>query len=174
MDDATDGHTWHDVRPHVLGVPARTPDGDPLDTPVTDDADEVEVLVEWFEMDERFARPLGGGVHFGEGTATAVRREFDEETGHDVRVTDRIGIAENVFRLGGERHHEFGVVYAVRFQDPAVYERESLTVTETDGVERTASWHAPDELCARPEPLYPERIDRLLAGETDHLLPGEG
>lgn len=175
MDDPTDDHdhTWRDVRPQVLGVPARTPDGEPLDTPVTDDATTAEVLVEWYDIDERFARPLGGGVHFGEGTATAVRREFAEETGHDVRVTDRLGVVENVFHLSGERHHELAVVYAVRFVDLAVYERASLTVTETDGVERTASWHALADLRGRPAPLYPERVHQLLAGETDHLLPGD-
>ncbi len=171
MDDAGDDRTWRDVRPQVLGVPARTRAGEPLDTPAADDA---EVLVEWYDLDERFARPLGGGVHFGEGTATAVRREFAEETGHEVRVTDRLGVVENVFRLAGERHHELTVVYAVRFRDPAVYERDSLTVTEGHGAERTASWHPLAALRERPEPLYPERLHRLLTGDSDHLLPVEG
>lgn len=55
MTDTDGGRTWRDVRPTVFGVPAHPVEGDPLDRP----QDESEVLVEWYDTSERFARPLG-------------------------------------------------------------------------------------------------------------------
>jgi ADP-ribose pyrophosphatase YjhB (NUDIX family) len=164
-----DGAGWRDVRPVALGVPWRTPgeSGPPAeDTPPA----ERELLVEWYDLDERFCRPLGGGIEFGEGSAAAVRREFREETGYEVRVDGRLGVVETVFEFGGEPHHEVGVVYALTFADPAAYEREQIPVRESDGSERTASWHRLAALRERPEPLYPDGLGALLAGETDHVV----
>jgi len=160
----TDDRSWREVRPVALGVPWRAPDGDAPRA-------ERELLVEAYDLDERFVRPLGGGIEFGEGSAAAVEREFHEETGHEVRAGERLGVVENVFEFDGERHHEVAVVYAVRFVDPSAYARDEIPVVETDGSERTAAWHRLETLRERQRPLYPDGVGALLAGETDHVLP---
>lgn len=171
--DADGEHGWRDVRPAAFGVPWRAPDGDrppDEDTP----PGERELLVEKYDLDEEFVRPLGGGIEFGEGSAAAVRREFREETGYGVRIDERLGVVENVFELGGEAHHELAFVYAVSFVDESAYGRETIRVEESDGAERTAAWHRLDELRERPLALYPTRVGALLSGETDHVLPSDG
>ncbi len=170
MTDHDDDHGWRDVRPVALGVPWRAPGGgDPASVPPP----EREILVETYDLGERFRRPLGGGIDFGEGSRAAVEREFREETGHEVVAGEYFGIAENVFDLGGAPHHELAVVYAVSFVDDAVRDGDELAVTESDGTERTASWHRLAALRDGPEPLYPDGIGGLVAGETDHLLPDD-
>ena len=148
-----------DVRLVALGVPWR------------EGSDGRELLVEGYDSEGGFYRPLGGGVRFGEASDSAVVREFREETGRAVRTTDRLGAVENVFRFGGERHHEIGVVYEVAFESDAPYESERIEVTESDGSTRTAAWHRPVDLRERPEPVYPSGVWALLEGETDHVLP---
>ena len=164
-----DDYGWREVRPVALGVPWRAPGGGVPDgnTP----PEERELLVEAYDLDERFVRPLGGGIEFGEGSVAAVEREFREETGYEVRVGERLGVAENVFELDDESHHEVAVVYAVRFIDESAYDRETIPVVETDGSERTAEWHRLEALRERPAPLYPDGVGALIAGETDHVLP---
>ena len=164
-----DDDGWREVRPVALGVPWRAPGGGAPDGERPRPADEV--LVEAYDLDERFVRPLGGGVEFGEGSAAAVEREFREETGYEVRAGERLGVAENVFELDDEPHHEVAVVYAVRFTDESAYDRETIPVVETDDSERTAAWHRLEALRERPTPLYPDGVGALLAGETDHVLP---
>jgi hypothetical protein len=88
-------------------------------------------------------------------------------------VTDRLGVVENVFRFGGERHHELGVVYELGLEDDGPHDGP-VEVTESDGTTRMATWHRPGVLRERPEPVYPTGLWRLLAGDTDHVVAGAG
>jgi ADP-ribose pyrophosphatase YjhB (NUDIX family) len=145
---------WRDVRPQVLGVARRG----------------EELLVEYYEgRDEQFHRPLGGGIEFNESSAEAVVREFDEELGNAVEPGEVLGTIENQFRWDGESFHELAVVRAVSFRDEAVYEREQLTVTETDGSRRPATWERLESFDDET-PLLPAGIERLLQGEETHVV----
>jgi ADP-ribose pyrophosphatase YjhB (NUDIX family) len=151
-----------EIRLVALGVPWR------------DGADGRELLVERYDAEGGFYRPLGGGVGFGEASDRAVVREFREETGYATTVTGRLGVVENVFRFDGDRHHELGVVYELVFESDAPYASERIEVTESDGSTRPATWHRPETLRERPEPVYPTGLWRLLGGDTDHVVAGTG
>jgi ADP-ribose pyrophosphatase YjhB (NUDIX family) len=142
--------------------------------PWREGADGRELLVERYDAEGGFYRPLGGGVEFGEASDRAVVREFREETGYAATVTGRPGVIENVFRFDGERHHELAVVYELAIENEAPYHSEQVAVTESDGSTRTATWHRPAALRERPEPVYPTGLWRLLAGDTDHVVAGAG
>lgn len=145
---------WRDVRPQVLGVPRRG----------------EELLVEFYEgPDGQFYRPLGGGIEFGESSAEAVVREFDEELGNAVEPGAVLGTMENQFRWDGESFHEMVVVRAVSFRDETVYEREQFTVTETDGSRRPATWERLESFDDETL-LLPAGIERLLQGEETHIV----
>ena len=55
----------------------------------------------------------GGHVEFGESAAAALAREFLEESGLRVRVTDLALVAEGVFSTKKRHHHELNLVFHV-------------------------------------------------------------
>ena len=108
-----------------------------------------------------FARPLGGGIDFGETSAQAAIREIKEELGLDITGVDLLGIVENIFVYEGTPGHEIVFVYDGRFVDQSIYDRESL-----DGVEGKrqfkAVWRSPQTLRDGPCYLVPQEIWQFL------------
>ncbi len=108
-----------------------------------------------------FARPLGGGIDFGETSQDAVIREIREELGVEVTHARLLGIVENIFELEGKPGHEIVFVYDGRFMDESLYERDSL-----DGVEGKrkfkAVWRSLAELRSGSTRLVPPELWELL------------
>lgn len=173
--DASDRERgWRDVRPMVLGLVWR-------DEPASDDGDtdgSRELLVSRLgpfpdnDDDEGFYRPPGGGVKFGETTASAVVREFDEELDATVTVEEFRGVVENRFEFCGERSHELCFVYEVAFADDARYDQRSMHGVEHDSdVEYDTEWTTLDDLAAREKPLYPTGLHELLESDARRVAP---
>ena len=78
----------------------------------------------------RFYRPLGGGVEFGETSQQAVKREIKEEIDQDITDLRLLTTLESIFTLEGETGHEIVYVYEGRFADASAYNHESFTVHE--------------------------------------------
>lgn len=55
----------------------------------------------------------GGHIEFSESAASALRREFLEETGEDVRVGRLLLVDEGVFSTRKRTHHEINLVFHV-------------------------------------------------------------
>ena len=110
---------------------------------------------------ERFYRPLGGGIEFGERAEAAVARELREETGSDVRVGRLLGVLENLFTFEGQPGHEVVFVFEVELEDRSLYEHDELAILDgVDGQEVVrALWVDPSRLDA---PLYPDGLAALL------------
>jgi ADP-ribose pyrophosphatase YjhB (NUDIX family) len=170
---------WRDVRPMVLGVVWRD---DRMDASGSRDRGGVggrELLVSRlgpFEGDDSgvFYRPPGGGVEFGETTAEAVVREYEEELDATVTVQRFAGVVENRFEFVGERNHELCFVYEVAFADDERYAAASMHGVEHDSdVTYDTEWATLDDLDAREEPLYPEGIREVLEADRSVVAPAD-
>jgi 8-oxo-dGTP pyrophosphatase MutT (NUDIX family) len=124
--------------------------------------DEILVHEAYDSVKERgFARPLGGGIDFGETSADAAIREIKEELGADITEVELLGIVENIFIYEGEPGHEMVFVYDGRFVDESLYGRESLDVVEGKR-QFKAVWRSPADLRNGPFYLVPEEIWKLI------------
>jgi 8-oxo-dGTP pyrophosphatase MutT (NUDIX family) len=79
-----------------------------------------------------FQRLFGGKVEHGELSDEALRREFAEELGVDVRVGPLRGVLQNRFEYQGRPGHEIVLVHDVELTDPALYEVDRLRRIDRD------------------------------------------
>ena len=109
---------------------------------------------------QRYARPLGGGIELGETSEQTIVREIREELGAEVRDLKLLGVLENLFELEGRQQHEVVFVYDGQFEDRSLYERAELPLLDggwrTGAIWRPLDWF--DEQC----PLVPVGIEKLL------------
>jgi 8-oxo-dGTP pyrophosphatase MutT (NUDIX family) len=110
---------------------------------------------------EKFYRPLGGAIGFGEHSRDAVVRELREEMGVEVTELKYIGVLENTFTFDDKPWHEIVLVYEGRFADPHPYSVESIRCVD-DGGEFGASWKSLADFRAGKDILYPEGLLDLL------------
>jgi ADP-ribose pyrophosphatase YjhB (NUDIX family) len=108
---------------------------------------------------ERFFRPLGGAVEFGELAVEAVRREIREELGVEIDNPVQLGIIENRFEYRGQPGHEVVFVFDASFPDRRIYGQRTVPIQEP-GWDGPAEWIALDDPFAIP--LYPAGLDNLL------------
>jgi ADP-ribose pyrophosphatase YjhB (NUDIX family) len=106
-------------------------------------------------------RPPGGGIEFGERGAETVVREIDEELGVRVEGPRYLGTIENIFKYLGVEGHQLVRVYAVRFADVRLYERESFDCVEANGVQFTCVWK-PIADFRSGVPLYPDGLIEMM------------
>ena len=112
---------------------------------------------------QRFHRPLGGGIEFGERAADALARELHEETGFAFRVGRLLGVLESVFVHEGVPGHEIAFVFEAESEDAAFSELDELQVVETiRGQEHRlrAIWIDPEQVDV---PVYPDGLLDLIA-----------
>lgn len=115
--------------------------------------------------DAVFYRPAGGGLHFGEESLDAMRREMREERGVEVEEPRLIGVLENCFTCDGKAGHEIVFVYDGRLGDPSLYEVPSFKGQESDGQTFNALWLDLETITPDTPPLYPDGLVELLRGE---------
>jgi ADP-ribose pyrophosphatase YjhB (NUDIX family) len=110
---------------------------------------------------ERFFRPLGGAIEFGEAAAEALRREIREELGLEIHDPVQLAVLENRFEYRGTPGHEVVFVLDAAFVDRSVYEQTTVPIREP-GWDGPAEWI--DVSRPLPCPLYPEGLEGLLNG----------
>lgn len=112
---------------------------------------------------ERFYRPLGGAIEFGERSADTVRRELKEEIGAQVENLVYLGALENIFTFDGTPGHEIVQVYDGRLVDFGLYEQELIAGYEA-GVDEPmkVTWKSLDEFGPGRDILYPDGLLELL------------
>ncbi len=109
---------------------------------------------------QRYARPLGGGVELGETSEQTIVREIREELGAEVRDLKLLGVLENLFELEGQQQHEVVFVYDGEFGNKSLYEMTEIPLLDggwrTGAIWRPLEWF--DEQCM----LVPVGIETLL------------
>lgn len=118
---------------------------------------------------QRFYRPLGGEVEFGEAAAAAAVRELHEETGRAVQVRHALGAVENRFTYRGSPGHEVAFEFIAEFAPGA--EPDTLDPIECiEGEARfTARWLPLAEVLGGTYRVYPDGLPDRLAGWVNTL-----
>ena len=114
---------------------------------------------------DRYCRPIGGGVEFGEHSRDAMLREILEELGtDDVENLKLVGVLESIFRYEGGQGHEVVFVYDAAFRDKRMYEKGEIEGYES-GIDARfiAYWRSPKELEQMQIRLVPEGLVELLS-----------
>ncbi|PSQ06773.1 hypothetical protein BRC97_05765 [Halobacteriales archaeon QS_6_71_20] len=128
--------------------------------------------------DTHFHRFIGGGIHPGEPSDTALEREFREELGVAVEAGPTVCTVENLFEWDGDARHEFAVVREATFADGALYDRERFAGVEGDGddpFEYEAYWRTLPELRAAEAPFFPASVADAVASDGHvHLVSPSG
>ena len=118
---------------------------------------------------QRFYRPLGGEIEFGERAEDAVRREVREEVGCEIEDVRLLSVSENIFTYLGAEGHELVWTFEARLVDASMYEREAVECRE--GESRFEAHWVPLEDFERGEALlFPDGLlDVLTTGHSDKL-----
>ncbi|MCL2814242.1 MAG: NUDIX hydrolase [Oscillospiraceae bacterium] len=72
----------------------------------------------------------GGHIAFGETTAETLIREFKEEMGADIEVTELKWVEENFFSWGDKPCHQISLSYLVRLKDTAQIPLDGRFISE--------------------------------------------
>ena len=110
---------------------------------------------------ERFCRPPGGAIEFGERTAEALRREIREEVRAEIAEPHLLAVLESTFALEGVPMHELVFVFEARFLDTHFYQLPQVAVYEP-GWDGHLTWELLDWFRGGPMPLYPDGLLQLL------------
>jgi len=108
---------------------------------------------------EKFQRPLGGHVEFGEFAQDTARRELREEIGQELTSVRLASVLENIFQWDGATQHEIVFVFTAGFADEAAYEVPEQTILDSRTRTRVI-WRALD---AASPPLYPPGLADVAA-----------
>ncbi|TYC52330.1 NUDIX domain-containing protein [Rhodobacterales bacterium] len=107
-------------------------------------------------------RPLGGTVEFGEPWRDALQREFLEELGARITLSDKHFVMENLYEHQGTLGHEIVFLCPARFDETTFYQRNSFDFLESDESSETARWVTLEELSLRQLELYPAGLRQRL------------
>ena len=112
---------------------------------------------------ERYCRPPGGAIEFGERAADAFRREIREEAHAQINAVRLLGVLENTFELEGVPKHEIIFVFEASFTDPLLYQQSEIPLYEA-GWEGALQWVSLAECRNGTIALYPDGLLDLLDG----------
>ena len=111
---------------------------------------------------QRFYRPLGGTIEFGESSSHTIIRELQEEIGAKVINTRYLTTLENIFTYQGELGHEIVLIFSGEFADKSIYETPQLEGCEDNGEAFIAVWKSLADFSDGQTPLYPTGLLELL------------
>lgn len=112
---------------------------------------------------DRFCRPLGGAIEFGEESRDAVVREIREELEAEIENVRLVSVLENLFVGEGQQGHEIFFVYDAEFVDKSLYHQASIQGYEHGNHSYfTAQWRSLEQIARSEVRLVPESLLSLL------------
>jgi 8-oxo-dGTP pyrophosphatase MutT (NUDIX family) len=111
---------------------------------------------------QRFYRPPGGRIEFGEPSVAALRREIREELGSEIENPRLLGVLESLFVSNGRQGHEVMFVYDATLVKRELYGAARLTTQESNGEAVDAVWLDLNAIGPESPPLYPLGLVELL------------
>lgn len=135
---------FKEIRPVVLGLIVR--DHKVLVSEGHDPAENNKV----------FYRCLGGGIEFLETAEKALKREFQEELGIDIKVKDYVTHFENIFKFNGKDGHELILVYNADMDDKDI--KDVYYIKDERQDDGKTLWVDIDEFKNHNKIIYPEGI----------------
>jgi ADP-ribose pyrophosphatase YjhB (NUDIX family) len=139
------------IRPLAICV-FRRPDGAILVAPGYDSVKQ-----------QRFYRPLGGEIEFGERAEDAARREIRDELGAEIEDVRLLAVTENIFTYLGAEGHELVWTFEARFSDASFYAGD-VVVCDEGGSAFEAHWVPLGVFERGDAPLYPDGLLGVLLG----------
>lgn len=126
--------------------------------------DQRLLLAEGFDpgKNEHYLMPLGGGIDFGETSASAAQREVLEEIGAQTHGIELLGVLENLFVFDGTPGHEIVFIHEARFVDPRFYAATELEGIETSGHRFVVRWVSLQQIHEDKLNIYPQGLLDLL------------
>lgn len=118
---------------------------------------------------QRFYRPLGGEIEFGERAEEAVRREIREELGSEIEDVRLLSVSENIFTFLGANGHELVWSFEARLLDESLYEGETVTCDE-GGSAFEAHWVRLETFARGEVPLFPDGLLETLSHFTSDTI----
>lgn len=106
--------------------------------------------------------PVGGGVHFGERSSAAAKREALEETGRDVTILQLLDVSENIFSFNGVAEHEIVFVYRAEFDEPINHDAEIVGNADDNGNPITLVWATIEDIRNSAIGVYPFNLLDVL------------
>lgn len=112
---------------------------------------------------QRFYRPIGGGIDFGERAADALRREIREELHAEITDVRYLGTLESIFTYAGEPGHEIALIFDGNFVESAHNQLDFVGHGSDDNqLLYRAQYVALDVFRRGDVPLYPDGLLALL------------
>ena len=116
----------------------------------------------------------GGHVALGEDTISAMKREFLEETGVEIKVNKLLAIIENFFPFGNKQIHELSFYYLIEPETIPAEKLKDFSLVENDNgvlVDMLYRWIKLEELNNynfNPKPLREKLIDKNF--DFQHII----
>jgi 8-oxo-dGTP pyrophosphatase MutT (NUDIX family) len=110
---------------------------------------------------QKYYRPIGGGIEFGETSQEALVREIIEELNEEVKNLKKLGIIENIFTYCGQAGHEIVFVYDGQFKNKDIYSKKKIIFSD-NGEKDEAIWLDLKKIPNKKIPLYPDGLLSLI------------